>query len=292
MIQKYNIEKSIEGIELSRKNCNGLKVSLTQGLCRANKENPLERRDILWYDKNVLNPMIKEGKISDGSNGPYDERKMRYDLSSCQNQGLVIKLGHSHFLDVIEKKKRDEKETKKLARLGEIYFDDQCAFFGRNPGVTGIILTLDRKLIVGERQVEKDIYEGLLQGVAGSIDYKKDPSIIKLEEEMKREISEEIGISQKEIKDMKFLGLFSVSNLGRDDLDFCYLVKSNITSKYFTKGKWKENVKKAEHKKFRSIDNYSALKKLIGECKMNNKKGIIFSTLGALESIVQDDFFS
>lgn len=290
MKQGYNIEKSIEGLEISRKNCNGLKVSIVSGLCRANKENPLENRNILSYDKNVLNPMIQEGKISDGSNSPYDDRKMRYDSASFQDCGLIIKLGHSHFLDVIEKKKRSKEETQKLTKLGEETFGDKYAFFGRNPGVTGIILTSDRKLILGERQVEKDMYEGLLQGIAGNIDYQKDPSKINLEGEMIREINEEVGISREKIKNIKFLGVFSIADFGGDDLDFCYLVKSDISSNYFTSGRWKEKVEKAEHKKFVSIENYFSLKNFILKSKINKKTKIIFSTLGALENIIQKDF--
>ena len=106
MNSKYEIEKSVEGIEISRENCSSLKeISILPGLCRADYKSPLNRRDISWYDENILNPMIKEGKISDGSNSPYDDRKMRYDSSSFSNSKLTIKLGHITFLDVIEKKK-------------------------------------------------------------------------------------------------------------------------------------------------------------------------------------------
>lgn len=292
MNMKYSIEKSLEGIEISRKNCSSLKgISIVPGLCRANKKNPLNKRDIIWYDANVLAPMIKEGKINDGSNANYDDRKMRYDSSFFSESKLSIKLGHINFLDVIEKKKRTKEEAQELTRLGKEFFNDPYAFFGRNLGVTGIILTSDRKIIIGERQVQKDIDEGLLQGIAGNVDYQENPSVISLEKEMVREINEEAGISPREVANLKILGLFSDPNMNGDDLDFCYLVKINIPQLYFLSEAWKNKVKEREHKKFISIKDYLSLQRMIKEEKIREKPSIIFSTLGALESIIQEDFY-
>lgn len=303
-MQNYTIEKSIEGYDLSRGNVQGLELSIVPGWFRADKNNILlyrhfreshnEEEALQWYGENVLNQMIKEGKISDGSSpGSFDDRKMRYDgaLLDVVNRELRIRLGHSHFKDYIEKKKRSKEETQNLVNLGIEHFKDPYTFFGRNPGVTGVIMTSDRKLIVGERKVEKDIYEGLLQGAAGHLTYKKNPSDVNLEEEMLKEIAEEMGISKRDVKKMDFLGVFSFTDVAGDDLDFCYLVETRVPSDYFKGERWKENVKKPEHKEFLIIQDYRTLRELLGGKEYSEKRrDIIFSTRGALEEIKGKDF--
>jgi len=268
------------------------------GLCRADQNNPTEDRTIEWYDENVLKPLIESGEISDGSKGGFDDRKMRYDSgwgfigNSIDSQDrIIIKLGHSHFLEYREKRNRTKEEAERLTQLGLKHFNDPYAFFGRNPGVTGIILTSDKKLIVGQRKVEIDEYEDLLQGVAGHLDYKRNPSDIKLEEEMSREAKEEAGVTRTDVRDLEFLGLFSDPRVAGDDLDFCYLIKTDVHSDYFTKGFWKEKVKKPEHNEFYAINNFDELEKLVNDGNFQDKNfDIVFSTRGALSAIKEKDF--
>ena len=295
-MQNYTIEKTVYEKEISRDNCKGFKILTTTGLCKANKDDPDFPRDIKWYDENVLRPMIIEGKIYDGSKGEYDDRKMRYDgvdvLKGRLENILFVRLGHSHFLEYLEKKKRTKEETEKLVQMGIQFFKDKYAFFGRNPGVTGIVLTSDKKLVVGERQVgDKDRYEGLLQGVAGHLTYKADPKEINLEEEMLKETLEEVDIPKSKVSGLEFLGLFSDPSVAGDDLDFCYLIKTNLHSDYFKSEKWKENVKVPEHKEFLLIDDYNNLDNLVRTGNFNGKNwDIIFSTRGALASLKEEDF--
>ncbi len=96
---KYNIEKSLEGIEISRGNCSSLKgISIVPGLCRADKKNPLEKRDITWYDANVLAPMIKEGKIND---------RYWYDYANGKIKNLPIYVPDGLMLEELEKFQSD-----------------------------------------------------------------------------------------------------------------------------------------------------------------------------------------
>lgn len=298
-MQDYTIEKSIDGSEISRDNCRKLGFIINVGLCRANPYSPLENRTINFYYKHTLKPLIERGIISDGSNSPFDDRKMRYHkadfrsgLSTISELGLSIYLGHSNFLEYLEKKERGKKTTETLTKMGKVFYSDPYAFFPRNPGVTGIFLTFDKKLIVGERQVgEKDRYEGLLQGVAGHLTYKSDSKEVNLEEEMLRETIEEVGIPKSKVNRLEFLGLYSDPSVARDDLDFCYLINTNIHSDYFKSGKWKENVKVPEHKKFLLINNYNKLNNLVRTGNLDGKNwDIIFSTRGALASLKEKDF--
>lgn len=305
-MQDYTTEKAIDSTlsdrketDISRDNCKGIVgIIVKGGLCRANKDDPYQPRDIEWYDDNVLNKMIRDGKISDGTTGKFDDRKMRYSGAEFalspkidHVSQLFIYLGHSHFLDYIEKKKRTKEESERLVQMGNEYFKDLYAFFGRNPGVTGIIKTSDKRFVVGERQVgEKDKYEGLLQGVAGHLTYKDNPEDINLKEEMLRETLEEVGIQSK-ISGLEFLGLFSDPSVAGDDLDFCYLVNSEVHSDFFKSGKWKENVKDAEHKELLLIDSYKNLDNLIRTGNLDGKNwDIVFSTRGALSTIEPEDF--
>ena len=295
-MQNYTIEKSIGGGEISRDNCNLIDyILVTPGLCRANKNNLSQHRNIKSYNENVIKPMIERGEISDGSKGGFDDRKMRYHeaefYSSHSDDVLVVKFGHSHFLEYKEKINRTKKETEELTQLGIEHFNDPHAFFGRNPGVTGIVLTSDKKLVIGERSVEPDKYDGLLQGAAGHLTFKSKPYDINLENEMLREIEEEMGISKDAISPLEFLGLYSDPSVAGDDLDFCYLANSKVHSDYFTREIWREQIKKPEHKEFYVISDFESLQLLINKGKINDKTfDIIFSTRGALASLKEKDF--
>ena len=296
-MQNYSLEKTVDGIEISR-NLIFDEINVQPGLCRADKNIPYQSRDIQFYDRNILNQLIVDGKISDGSKSPFDDRKMRYDKADLDSdrqktKKLIIYLGHSHFLDYREKGKRTEEETRQLTKLGIQHFQDPYAFFGRNPGVTSIIKSSDKKIIVGQRNVKTDmqLYAGLLQGAAGHILFKEDPMKISIESEAYREISEETGIQKKDISRLEFLGLFSFPEVAGDDLDFCYLAHTHIDSQYFTSSNWKKNVQKPEHKEFFAIKNFDELQELVNRGVYNNAQyDLVFSTRGPLAEIKPQDF--
>ena len=134
-MQEYTIEKIVNmehkdrNIFLSRNLKNSFGVSYSSvgndtvlseyGLCRADPENPIQNRTIEWYDENVLSPMIKNGKISDGSNSPFDDRKMRYHRGKFYGSTAIdpreiciFEFGHSHFLEYKEKRNRTKKKLR------------------------------------------------------------------------------------------------------------------------------------------------------------------------------------
>ncbi len=268
------------------------------GLCRADPNNPTGDRTIEWYDENVLKPLIESGKISDGTKSKFDDRKMRYDggigyIGNTINphDNIIVKFGHSHFLEYREKRKRTQEEAEVLTQLGINHFKDPYAFFPRNPGVTGIVLTSDKNIIVGQRNVELDRYEGLLQGAAGHLTYKKNPEDVNLDKDMLMELKEELGITEDLIKNKEFIGLFSDPSVAGDDLDFCYLISTHLPSEYFVKEAWKEKVKKPEHSKFFALTDYNSLQELVNTGNFQGKNyDIIFSTRGALSQIDPKDF--
>ena len=299
-MQEYTIEKTSNfgGLEISRSGLrySGL-IACNDGLCRANSQNPKENRTIEWYDKNVLNTMIENGKINDGSKGGFDDRKLRYDKAEYVNSKsgstprLNVHFGHSNFLEYREKLGRTKKETEGLTNMGIEHFNDPYAFFPRNPGVTAIIKTNDKKIIIGQRNVQPDKFEGLLQGAAGHLNFEKNCNNISIINNMYREVEEETGVANNSIKYSQFLGLFSDPSVGGDDLDFCYLVDVELPSNYFTQESWKDKVEKPEHSKFFAIKDYDSLEKLVNIGKLEEEKlDIIFSTRGALEQLNYNDF--
>ncbi|MEK6872936.1 MAG: hypothetical protein AABW90_02910, partial [Nanoarchaeota archaeon] len=211
------------------------------------------------------------------------------NIDPCDS--IIVKFGHSHFLEYREKRKRTKEETENLTKLGINHFNDPYAFFPRNPGVTGIVLTSDKKIVVGQRNVELDRYEGLLQGAAGHLTYKKNPKDVNLDKDMLMELEEEMGVSENFIKNKEFIGLFSDPSVAGDDLDFCYLISTDLPSEYFTKESWKEKVKKPEHSKFFALPDYYSLQELINTGNFQGKNyDIVFSTRGALSQVISEDF--
>ena len=177
--------------------------------------------------------------------------------------------------------------------MGIERFNDPYAFFPRNPGVTGIIKTNDKRIIIGQRNVQPDKYDGLLQGAAGHLEFRQDPKDIILRDDLYRELNEETGVSKNQVTNLEFLGLFSDPSVGGDDLDFCYLVDVDLPSNYFSEGGWKEIVpeKQREHSQFFAIHNYNDLKELLNSGKFENREfDIVFSTCGPLEQLVYKDF--
>lgn len=303
-MQEYTIEKTAGGVEITRWTFKEYPIhatKITEGFCRAEPNNPRGLRTTSWYDKNVLRPMIDREEISDGSTSRFDDRKMRYDGSTIEamSEGgeniLEVRLGHSHFLEYKEKRTRALEETQRLTQLGTRYLHDQYAFFPRNPGVTSIIKTIDKKIIVGQRKVQTDPqYDGLLQGAAGHLNFHQNPLELSLYKEAVRELVEETGLSKKQIiRGCEFLGLFSDPSVGGDDLDFTYLFKTNLPSDYFTSGTWQTLVaeKQREHSKFFAIPNYDSLQKIVNEGLLEGRKfDIVFSTRGPLAALTPNDF--
>ena len=301
-MQQYNIERAIDGIEngipidrsLSSKN-----IFISPGLCRADPSNPLGNRGIGWYDQNTLKRMIESGEIDDGSKTPYDDRKMRFHAAVYTKDeseigaplSLEIQLGHSNFLEHQERNSRSPEEISRLVGLGFEKFNDGYAFFGRCPGVTGIIKTSDKKIVVGQRQVNRDKYEELLQGPAGHVDFRENPYDVDLKEDMLRELVEETGIKFGEVNGLEFLGIYSDPGVAGDDLDITYLIDTKVPSTYFTGTLWKERVKEQEHSRFIAVSNYDLLQRLIYDGDFNGENfDIIFSTRGPLAQIKPEDF--
>ena len=313
MAVEYIVEETTGGLRLNRKRLDRVSIDLLNGsdggLCRADINDSSKPRDIAFYRENVLKPLITAGKISDGSNSPFDDRKMRYYNSSDYSSSLdrdsvVFRFGHSHYGEFKEQlQRKDETKEAYIARTTELKergkrdFNEEWAYFSRAPGIAAGIITLDKKVIVGERIVQlepgkSDAYQGKLQLVHGHLQYRDNPRDVKLEEDVKREIQEETGVDPKDIEDIKFVGLFSSPDI-IGDLDFGHLAFVKVPSSYFTSGQWKERVskKEREHKELVALSGFAELKNVIDNGVMPNYARLepLYSAQAVLESIEQDE---
>lgn len=296
-MKNYSIEKTTEGIELKRENIEGLKLVSQEGLCKADSEIYPQLRSIQWYDEYVLSPAIERGELDDGSKTPFDDRKMRYHSSSIKMDTLQLDFGHSNFLEFKEQFDKTPEEYEKLKRKGRELFDEEYAFFSRAPGVGAVILTSDGSTILGEREIkgQKDDYWGSLHGAAGHLDFRLDPRRVNLEEDLERELEEEMGISLENITSKIFVGLFSNPLVGNSDLEFGYIIKTNLPAIHFTSGAYKINTKDNEHRRLIEIPSYTQIKQLLGNGILPGHKkrfDIIFSTRGILDCIRSEEMLN
>jgi len=292
-MERYTVEKTKDRTLLTRKNVEQLSLVSCEGLCAADPMDFGRGRDVRSYSAHVIDPGILNGKISDGSNGPYDDRKMRYHLSSIADGQLRVGLGFSHYEEYKAVFNRRRKENRKLRDLGIENFEDPFAFFARAPGVTAAVISSDGAVILGKRTVEieegkHDKHRGLLQSTAGHLEYRKDPSNVDLIVDVTRELGE-FGILQENIRSISFVGLFSDPEVFGADLDFDFVVSTDLPAVYFASGLWKERATEREHgNDLFVLPNYSAVQKLLqtGNIEGSEKKwDIVFSTRAALKMI-------
>jgi len=287
-MKEYAIELDTNGREISRDNTIGKNMYFIEGLCKGDLNNPssLEHRTIKWYDENVLS------KIYD-PNAKFDDRKLRIDSATFIGDGILFRMGHSHFKEYKEPID-DPSKAEEWVKMGNVYFNDPCAFLPRAPGATGVVLTSDKHLIIGQREVgDGSMYEGCLQVTGGHIDFRENLYNLNVEGDVTREAGE-MRVKPENIESLVFLGLFSNTKIGGSDVDFSYLIKTDIHSEFYTSGEWREvdDNEELEHSKnILDIPNYDSLQELLitNEFEGKETKDFIFSTRGILENIREGD---
>jgi len=291
MTYDYAVEQTREGIPLLRKNVEGINVRGVEGLCVADINNPNQPRNREWYVKNVHNNLIASGKISDGTNSHFDDRKFRLDYTSLVDGTLKLGLGASHYLAFREDFERGPEGNENLKQKGIKDFNDQWAYFSRAPGVRGLIITTQGSIVVGERSENVDL-PGALNGVTGHLTYKDNPIDVNLEAEVLKESREELGIDKSSVKRIILVGGYMSANRG--DMDFSHLVFTDVPNKYFEGGAWMEKVSKREreHKELVLISQYGDIQTLLNTSRLpgtGKRVDLMYSTRGALQSIRPDE---
>lgn len=289
MSGEYTVEKTVDGIALSRHNVEDVRIRCLEGLCAVQCDEVDAFRDIIWYENNVLNPGIANGNIKDGSNSPFDDRKMRFHSARFVGDTLNVELGYSHFGEFKAQFKLSPDKIAELLEKGKRIFNDEHAYLGGAPGASGVIITADGAAIVGERKVaqEDTTYAGDLQGFAGHLGFIRNPRLVDIEGNALREAEEEMGVRGSDVKDLKFVGLYSNPVVGGGDLDFTFLLETTREADYFTSGAFRRFGKEREHAKIISLPTYDDVRSVLsnGVVPDGRKMNIVFSTRAALDNI-------
>jgi len=281
-------------------------ISKIEGKCMADPSLHFEvtqskfLRDRKFYLKNVLAPLIASGKVSDGTSGPYDDRKLRFDSAGSTRFDLNAHLSESHgSRDVLrlafgityfgEHKKamdRSPEENNSLRRKGLEDFGDQYAYFPRAPGASGLVISSEGSVFLGTRN-----YRGreMLQTVAGHLPYKENVEDISLEEGVFEETREEFGIPKEDIARTVFVGAYEEPHSG--DIDFTHLLFTKLDNSQVREA-WRTQREDEEHKRLIEIPSYAQVKSLLDDGSVRGetiKYGLFQPTRGALMSLRQEE---
>lgn len=157
MAYNFEIERSAEGTKLDRLAVQGVSLSYVPGLCTASVSWPDSPRDIEWYKQHVITPLIASGKIGDGVKTKFDDRKFRLHATSLkpEQKVLEIALGMTHFNEYVEYNNKDkgrtDEDNRYLQEMGLRRLGERWAYFGRAPGVGGMVISSDGHAVLGER---------------------------------------------------------------------------------------------------------------------------------------------
>lgn len=292
MINKdYDIIQTKEGISLTGKAAAQIKrFNFVEGLCAADPKTPLKPRETRWYLDTVITPLLQQGKIDDGTKTLFDDRKFRLHTIGLQDDTLEIALGVSYFSAYLEDQERSDEENLFLQEKGLRDFHDKWAYFQRNPGVAGLVLSSTGSAYIGKRANLEGL--GKLNSVAGHMDYKENMYEVDVRANLQNEMTEEMGITSDEVISAKFVGAYGHPIKGA--MDFAWIVRTSLPDTYFSpQGAWKERRKIEEHQDLIKLATPAEIKMLLWEGRLPGKNEMFqikYSTRGALENLIEDTF--
>lgn len=289
----YEVVQTKEGISLTGDVASTInRFYFIQGLCAADPQNPTNPRDRQWYAENVIDRLLQQGEIDNGTRTPFDDRKLRIDGITRIGDRLEIAVGSSHYAAFREDQQRSDEDNRALQQKGLQDFNDRWAYFQRNPGVAGLVLSSTGSLYVGQR-TNTDA-TGKLNAVAGHMTYKKSSSDGDIVADLHRKLQGEMGIESEEIVSLRFVGAYGHPLKG--DMDFAWIVKTSLPDDYFSaQGAWHERRKSKEHEDLIRLTTQDEVKLLLEEGRIQGRDKIfqlMYSTRGALENLNESDFRS
>jgi len=299
MAEDLIIERTTDGHELSEGSISRppYLFRFHEGLCAADPGDPSRPRKRSAYLEKVLQPLIDSREVSDGSFGPFDDRKLRFHsagpltISPHDLYTLEVEVGITYFQKFIEDRDRPREGYERLAERGRNDFEDRWAYFQRAFGVAAIPITSEGSVFVGARTNTEDT--GELNGAAGYATYMEDPAEIRLEDDVIRELHEEFGVTSQDYRSgethPQFVGLFSHP---KGDVDFTYLVKTTLPDDYFLSGDWREKAKDEEHGPLIRLASMDDIQRLLSTGKVPDSDrpyDVVYSTRGALQNINERD---
>lgn len=265
-----------------------MRYRFVEGLCAADSENSKRPRDRAWYRENIMKPLIADGTI--GINSRFDDRKFRFDGALINGNTLEIALGDSYYKAFQQDQEREDRANLDLQWAGMSLFDDRWAYLQRNPGTAGIVISATGCAYLGARTNPDQT--GKLNSVAGHMDYRENIQEVDILAMLASELDEEMGIAKDDVVGMRFVGAYGHPIKG--DLDFTWIVRTNLGDNYFAHGgAWETRRKKQEHGELVRLANPVQVKFLLDEGRVLDKQqqfNIMYSTRGGLESLTDGDF--
>jgi len=294
MTKDYKIMNLKSGIYLNGEVAASVKnFTFVPGLCAASIDDSSLPRDREGYLREVIEPLVIAGKISDCEQRDaldkivkYNDLKFRNDGMDLQDGTLTVRLGISHFLAFRADQKRGIKYIACLEQRGVDDFSDSRVYFQDNPGVAGLVLDYDGNPYLGSR-MNADA-TGRLNSVAGHLEYKSNLSDVDLFQNLGCECYEEMGIFPEDVVSTRFVGVFAGS---AGDHDFTFLVQTNLPGSYFAKnGAWESRRKTREHDELICLSSENMILQLLEEGRLPGYEkmfNVMYSTRGGLEEFLR-----
>ncbi len=190
------------------------------------------------YLKNVIQPQIITGEISDGKRlGEYDDRKLRWAGAGvignwfCKNEILYLEIGPTTYQRYRQDLNRNKVESLQLILSGLQNYQDPFAYFSKAIGVTLIPISNSGSVYIGARSANVDC-PGLLNFVAGMAKFHDSIDNINFYADAQQELKEEMKIDLKlDGKNTKFVGI--AGNPFTSETDLVFVVKTNISDQHF-----------------------------------------------------------
>ncbi|GEM_PF-5353996 len=194
--------------------------------------------------------------------------KCRYDthrFHGKDHRTLNVYVGPTSWQEWKQDYNRSAEEAEQLQQFGcrgEMNpFYGLGYYFSCGLGATVLMLTREGDIVVGIRK--SDSYDGLVHGAAGWMNFQENVKKIHPENDARRELEEELGLTQSMIHYLSLVGL--VGQPKTLESDFVYVAYSALEREYFTSGAWRDAVDACEHKDLILLNSPGQIQRLLDE---------------------------
>lgn len=210
------------------------------------------------YYQQVIEPSMRAGAIGNGAiPGIHDDRKLRcsgYEITG-EPGILSLALGPTDYSRYRQDLERDQAEALRWMLLGFRSSGDPYHYFACALGVAVIPISADGSVYIGERSVNVD-RPGLLNFVGGLVTWSRRVAHIKLEDDIRNELAEEVGIVvEPDATNTRFIGIARQPFTGEADLVF--VVQTTATEAQI------EGAQLSEHQRLTPIRSRSEAARLL-----------------------------
>ncbi len=271
---------------------NVTQIQIKTGYGPQNLEGEPIDTDFYTYLKQVINPQILNGIITDGSNqNDYDDRKIRWsggeiaDYWKREEESLILEVGPTTYPRYHQDCSRSKLEALKLMLKGLQVYQDPFVYFARALAVTVIPITVQGTVYIGERAGNID-RPGLLNFVAGLATFNEQIEQINFYQDAQRELKEEARIDlQLDDSNTRLIGM--AGDPFTSETDLVFVVNTGIDENHFESNDWEE------HLSFVRLSNKTEAENLLYEGILpgqKDKKEIVYASSFGLKYLIDDHF--